>query len=133
MTTLKTILANIAGAPFLSDAKFYFSVFNALVIFSQRLNFNFNVQEIAAVNLLIAVIFGVAAPTVQFMRVKASEAQAEVKRLEALDAIRGEQSSGAATKTASLEPTDAPFQHARQTSTPRPPLPPRIQHSEIHP
>jgi hypothetical protein len=64
-------ISDITSAPFLRDAKFYFAVFNTVVIFSQRWGFQFTSEEIAAVNLLIAVAFGVASPSVQWITTRA--------------------------------------------------------------
>lgn len=61
-------LSDILGAPFLRDAKFYFAVFNAVVIFAQRFGVVLTAQEIASVNLVLAVIFGIAPPTIQYVR-----------------------------------------------------------------
>lgn len=64
-------LSDITSAPFLRDAKFYFALFNTVVIFSQRFGFQFTSEEIAAINLLIAVVFGVASPSVQWIQTRA--------------------------------------------------------------
>jgi hypothetical protein len=64
-------LSDITSAPFLRDAKFYFAAFNVFVIFAQRWGLVLTTQEIASVNLLIAVAFGVASPSVQWIQTRA--------------------------------------------------------------
>jgi hypothetical protein len=66
-------ISDITSAPFLRDAKFYFAVFNTVVIFSQRWGFQFTSEEIAAVNLLIAVAFGVASPSAQWVQMRIAQ------------------------------------------------------------
>lgn len=61
-------LSDLSGLPFLRDAKFWFALFNVLVIFAQRFGVTLTAQEIASVNLVIAVIFGISPPTIQYMR-----------------------------------------------------------------
>jgi uncharacterized membrane protein YhaH (DUF805 family) len=64
-------LSDILSAPFWSDAKFYFALFAAFVIFAQRFGLVLTAQEIASVNLVIAVAFGIAPPSVQWMQTRA--------------------------------------------------------------
>jgi len=77
-------LSDLLSAPFLRDVKFWFASFNVIVIFSQRWGFNFTTEEIAAVNLLIAVAFGVATPSAQYVQMRI--AARHLKQAQALKA-----------------------------------------------
>jgi hypothetical protein len=62
--------SDILSAPFWSDAKFYFALFAAFVIFAQRFGLVLTTEEIAAVNLLIAVAFGIGSPSAQYVQMR---------------------------------------------------------------
>jgi hypothetical protein len=80
MSGWREILGIVFGAPFWKDVKFYFAVINAIAVFAPRFGLQLTLQELGAINLVIAVAFGVTPPTIQYMQLKNYEAN--VKRME---------------------------------------------------
>jgi hypothetical protein len=63
-------LSDILSAPLWTDAKFYFALFNMFVIFAPRWGLVLTSEEIASVNLLIAVAFGVGRPSAEWVQMR---------------------------------------------------------------
>lgn len=76
-------ISDIFTAPFWTDAKFYFALFNVFVIFSQRFGLYLTTEEIASVNLLIAVAFGIAPPSAQYVQMRIAARHLKQEQLKA--------------------------------------------------
>jgi hypothetical protein len=74
---------DIFELPVWGDAKFYFAAFNVFVIFAQRFGLVLTTEEIASVNLLIAVAFGVASPSAQYIQMRIAARHLRQEQLKA--------------------------------------------------
>jgi hypothetical protein len=66
-------ISDIINLPALRDAKTYFALFNVIVIFGPRWGLVLSMEEIASINLFIAIVFGVASPSAQWVQMRIAQ------------------------------------------------------------